>query len=193
MRRVSAFRLASRRHSRAAECRARPTKSHDRVRAPFNDQGRPLPLTTQSRTADVENDVDADSCTVLFNTTAAPTAITIATAHATTNIRIALLLHLLTCLPLFVRYLLPMSHGSQATPHETQSRPARAGLRFWEHRMASKPSFDRPKSSKQIRTGFEKMQMSHLRTQKQIERIKVENAERTATGKPVHAGRPSRA
>jgi hypothetical protein len=31
------------------------------------------------------------------------------------------------------------------------------------------------------------MQMSHQRMRKQIERIQTENAERRATGKPVHA------
>jgi hypothetical protein len=54
--------------------------------------------------------------------------------------------------------------------------------------MAEKPTFDRSKSSKQGRTGFEKMQLSHRRTRKQIQRIRAESAEREATGKPLHAG-----
>ena len=58
--------------------------------------------------------------------------------------------------------------------------------------MAGKPIFDRPKSSKQIRSGFEKMRMSHQRTRKQIQRIHAEAAERTATGKPLHAGHAPR-
>ena len=52
--------------------------------------------------------------------------------------------------------------------------------------MASKPNFDRPKSSKASRSGFEKMQMSHRRTREQIQRIQVERAERATTGKPKH-------
>jgi hypothetical protein len=54
--------------------------------------------------------------------------------------------------------------------------------------MARKPILDRPKSSKVSRTGLEKMQMNHQRTRQQITRIHAEAAERTATGKPLHAG-----
>ena len=43
-----------------------------------------------------------------------------------------------------------------------------------------------PKSSKVGRTGFEKMQMGHQRTRKEIERIHLERAKRTETGKPHH-------
>jgi hypothetical protein len=43
-----------------------------------------------------------------------------------------------------------------------------------------------PKSSKVGRTGFEKMQMGHQRTRKEIERIHLERAKRTETGKPRH-------
>jgi hypothetical protein len=41
-------------------------------------------------------------------------------------------------------------------------------------------------SSKAGRTGFEKMQMSHQRTRKEIERIRLERTKRTETGKPRH-------
>jgi hypothetical protein len=44
----------------------------------------------------------------------------------------------------------------------------------------------RPTSSKVDRTGFEKMQMGHQRTRKEIERIHLERAKRTETGKPHH-------
>ena len=43
-----------------------------------------------------------------------------------------------------------------------------------------------PTSSKAGRTGFEKMQMSHQRTRKEIERIHLERAKRAETGKPRH-------
>jgi hypothetical protein len=42
------------------------------------------------------------------------------------------------------------------------------------------------KSSKQSRTGFEKMQMSHERLRKDIKRILAERAKRLETGKPHH-------
>jgi hypothetical protein len=43
-----------------------------------------------------------------------------------------------------------------------------------------------PTSSKGGRTGFAKMQMGHQRTRKEIERIHLERAKRTETGKPRH-------
>ena len=63
--------------------------------------------------------------------------------------------------------------------------------------MASKPNFDRPRSSKASRSGFEKMQMGHRRTREQIQRIQVEHADvrqpaspsmssASAVGKPFH-------
>jgi hypothetical protein len=52
--------------------------------------------------------------------------------------------------------------------------------------MAVKSSMSKPKIGKAVRTGFEKMQMSHRRTAQQIRRIQLEAAERAATGKPVH-------
>jgi len=53
--------------------------------------------------------------------------------------------------------------------------------------MARKPQTDhRPSSSKDVRTGFQKMQMSHQRTRKEIQRIHLEQAKRTETGKPHH-------
>jgi hypothetical protein len=58
--------------------------------------------------------------------------------------------------------------------------------------MARKPTLERPRSAAVARTGFEKMQMSHRRMQKQIQRIKAEAAERTATGKPLHGGAVTR-
>jgi len=53
--------------------------------------------------------------------------------------------------------------------------------------MARNASADRAKSSRSARTGFEKMQMNHLRTRKKIQRMKAEAAERAATGRPAHA------
>jgi hypothetical protein len=54
--------------------------------------------------------------------------------------------------------------------------------------MAPKPQIgQRPKSSSH--TGFEKMQMSHERTRKDIQRILAERAKRTETGKPLHQPR----
>ena len=58
--------------------------------------------------------------------------------------------------------------------------------------MARRPMFDRPKSSKRPRTRLEKMRMSHLRTQKEIQRIHAETAQRTTTKKPLHLGQPPR-
>ena len=58
--------------------------------------------------------------------------------------------------------------------------------------MARRPMFDRPKSSKQPHTRLEKMRMSHLRTQKEIQRIHAETAQRTTTKKPLHLGQPPR-
>lgn len=49
---------------------------------------------------------------------------------------------------------------------------------------ASRPGPAKP--SRTARTGAEKMQMNHLRTRKQIERLRKEAAERLAIGKPVH-------
>lgn len=54
--------------------------------------------------------------------------------------------------------------------------------------MPYKPTSERPRSAAVARTGFAKMQMSHRRTQKQIQRINAEAAERRATGKPLHGG-----
>ena len=54
--------------------------------------------------------------------------------------------------------------------------------------MARRPMFDRPKSSKQPRTRLEKMRISHQRTQKEIQRIHAETAQRTTTNKPLHPG-----
>jgi len=56
-----------------------------------------------------------------------------------------------------------------------------------DHSMARKMTLDRPRSSAVARSGFEKMQMGHRRMQKQIQRIKAEDAARTATGRPLHA------
>lgn len=52
--------------------------------------------------------------------------------------------------------------------------------------MAKPPVEHRSRASKQVRSGFEKMQMNHRRTREEIKRIRAEAAERTATGKPVH-------
>jgi hypothetical protein len=53
--------------------------------------------------------------------------------------------------------------------------------------MVRKPQLaHQPKSSKESRTGFEKMQLSHQRMRKDIKRILVERAKRTETGKPHH-------
>jgi len=54
--------------------------------------------------------------------------------------------------------------------------------------MARPTSSERPKpsSGRISRSGFDKMQMNHRRTREQIERIKNEQASRSATGKPVH-------
>lgn len=49
---------------------------------------------------------------------------------------------------------------------------------------ASKPG--NVKSARTSRTGAEKMQMNHVRTRNQIERLRREAAERAALGKPVH-------
>jgi hypothetical protein len=43
-----------------------------------------------------------------------------------------------------------------------------------------------PKSSKQSRTGHEKMQMSYDHMRKDIKRIRAERAKTEATGKPKH-------
>jgi hypothetical protein len=42
------------------------------------------------------------------------------------------------------------------------------------------------KSSKESRTGFEKMQLSHERTRKEIKRIQAERVKSTESGKPHH-------
>jgi hypothetical protein len=53
--------------------------------------------------------------------------------------------------------------------------------------MVYKPQMgSKPTSSKEHRTGFQKMQMSHERTRKDIQRILAERARRTETGKPLH-------
>ena len=53
--------------------------------------------------------------------------------------------------------------------------------------MVRKPqTAQRTKSSKESRTGFAKMQMSHERLRKDIKRILAERAKRTETGKPHH-------
>ena len=49
--------------------------------------------------------------------------------------------------------------------------------------MVRKPQLaHQPKSSKESRIGFEKMQLSHQRMRKDIKRILVERAKRTETG-----------
>jgi hypothetical protein len=53
--------------------------------------------------------------------------------------------------------------------------------------MDHKPQAYKTKSSKEPRTGFEKMQMGHARTSKEIQRIHLEEAKRKETGKPHHA------
>jgi hypothetical protein len=59
--------------------------------------------------------------------------------------------------------------------------------------MVRKPlTAHRPKSSKESRTGFAKMQMSNERTRKDIKRIIAERAKRTETGKPHHEPPPYR-
>jgi hypothetical protein len=54
--------------------------------------------------------------------------------------------------------------------------------------MARPASSERPKSAsgKISRSGFDKMQMNHRRTREQIERLKLEAANRNASGRPVH-------
>ena len=44
----------------------------------------------------------------------------------------------------------------------------------------------RSSSSKEVRTGFQKMQMGHKRTRMEIQRIHLEQAKRKETGKPHH-------
>jgi hypothetical protein len=53
--------------------------------------------------------------------------------------------------------------------------------------MPRKPNAEyRSSSSKNILTGFDKMQLSHRRTRNEIRRIKFEQAKRAETGKPHH-------
>ena len=52
--------------------------------------------------------------------------------------------------------------------------------------MALSPHSRNAKPGRTTRTGPEKMQMSHQRTRKAIERIQKEAAERVSLGKPVH-------
>ena len=52
--------------------------------------------------------------------------------------------------------------------------------------MAHKHTSDRGQSSKGIPTRSQKMRLSHEKTRKQIQHILAENADRIATGRPLH-------
>ncbi len=52
--------------------------------------------------------------------------------------------------------------------------------------MAHKHTSDRPQSSKGVCSRSQKMRLSHEKTRKQIRHILAENADRIATGKPLH-------